>query len=486
MAIVRRFRCMASTCVRKTFAEGLEGLGEAYAQRTGRFTMALQSLILSTSSTTGTRIAHDMGLVTSPRTLLRVVDRGERTVPTPRILGVDDFALRRGRTYCTLLCDLESGQPVDILIGRTAEPLATWLKDHPGVQVIARDRATAYADAARAGAPHAVQVADRFHLVRNVSDALREVVDRQRWALPEAPELPAVVSGQPGDVSGVKLCPKQEASRRAAAERLRIRYEEVWSRFRTGELLRSIAESTGLCRGTVRKYIACLEVPKRAPRRPSPGLLTPFVSYLKARWESGCRNARFLFDEISMLGYAGSASMVRHFLHSWRSEPSLTADEQHARVSRYLWKELRWAILCPKEHLRQDQREPLQRLLGLHPDLSAAYGLVQSFRDMLREHRAEELEVWLTAARESGLAPFQRLARTLTADKEAVLAGITLPWSTGQVEGLITRMKFVKRLGYGRASLPLLWARMIGLSSNRIPTRESGELVTARGCSEAS
>lgn len=451
-AVVRRFRCKDQGCSRKTSSEPLVGLAVAKAQRTQRMTAALQSLILCASSTTGARLAMQMGIQTSPRTLLRVVNHDERSVATPRVLGIDDFALRRGRTYGTILCDLETGRPIDVLLGRNAKPLTAWLKEHPGIEVIARDRASAYADAARVGAPGAIQVADRFHLVRNVSDALREVVDRQSWTLPEPAVSPVSVVVETPPVP--KQSPKAARHHEEAAERLRIRYEEVWRRYRNGESLRAISQATGLNRQTVRKYTQSSEVPKRAARRPVPRNLDPFTDYLGERWRSGCHNARKLFNEIRHLGFTGSESIVRHSLRQWRD---IRTDKIPASLGGgYIWKEVRWAILCPPENLRHDQQQCLEKLFALHPNLALAHELRQRFRNILRDRLAEELDLWLQDAAASGLAPFGRLAKTLTADHAAVLAAVKLPWSAGRVEGIITRVKLIKRLGYGRASIPLL------------------------------
>lgn len=395
-----------------------------------------------------------MGIQTSPRTLLRVVDHGERSVAAPRGLGIDDFALRRGRTYGTILCDLETGCPLDMLLGRTAEPLARWLKQHPGIEVVARDRASAYADAARSGAPGAVQVADRFHLVRNVSDALREVVDRQPWTLPEPMALPVSVVEEIAPT--LEQSPRAVRMRAEAAQRLQVPYEEVCRRHRNGESLRAISSATGLDRKAIRKYIQSSNIPKRAERRPVARNLDPFTDYLGDRWRSGCHNARTLFHEIRQLGYTGSESMVRHTLRPWREKAP--GETQATRTGRYKWKAVRWAVLCPPEGLRQDQRQCLQEFFALHPSLTRVHELRQRFRQILRD----ELDHWLRDAAASGFAPFERRAKTLTADREAVLAAVELPWSTGRVEGIITRLKFVKRLGYGRASIPLLRARLIG------------------------
>lgn len=462
LAKVRRFRCQNSGCSRKTFAEPLGNLALAHAQRTKRLTAQLLSLILTTSSRSATRLAHQMGIQTSPRTLLRTVDRSVRSATAPRALGIDDFALRRGRTYGTVFCDLESGRPVDIILGRSTEAVSNWLKERPGVEIIARDRATAYAEAARQGAPAAIQVADRFHLVRNVSDALREVVDGRSWSLPEMPgqgSHPA--DPQPAPLSRPRT--KAESARQAAAERLRRRHEEACRRYANGESIRAISKAMGLDRKTVTKYVKSPDPPRRAARRQPARKIDPHVPYLKERWLSGCHNVRKLYEEIRDRGYSGSYSNLRHALVSWRTAkgPGAGAGPGSSRPS-LVWRDVRWALLCPPEHQTEVQRQMVEQILALHPDLALAHSLLQRFRQMLREHQVGELNRWLDDAMASGLPPFKRLARTLTADKAAVLAAIELPWSTGPVEGIITRIKFMKRLGYGRASLPLLRARVIG------------------------
>lgn len=459
--LARRFRCLVSECRRKTFCERLEGMAKQHAQRTDRLTATLQSLILSSSSPTGARLAQQMGIETSARTLLRVVNHGEHHVPAPRFLGVDDFALRKGHSYGTLLCDLETGTPIDILPGRLAGPLTEWLKAHPGVEVIARDRATAYADAARAGAPNAVQVADRFHLVKNVSDALKEIVDRQPWSVPAPKVMP--VSPIVEVVPSQKSTTRQAMLRAEAAERRQARYDIIQQRLAMGESLRAICRATGLSRATVRKYVRSAGVPERAVRRHHSNL-DPFADYLRERWSVGCHNVRQLYREVVGLGYAGSESMLRTYVRAWREKPSCSSGEHQARVNQVVWKDLRWTILRPKEHLRTEDAHLLAEFLHMHPQLEQAYGLVQAFREMLKEHRVEELDHWLSEASQSGLPPLQRLAKSLANDRAAVLAGIELKWSTGPVEGQITRLKLLKRIGYGRASLPLLRARVTGIA----------------------
>ncbi len=259
---------------------------------------------------------------------------------------------------------------------------------------------------------------------------------------------------------------KYSLDRLAAAQRLRTRYDEVQRRFRNGESLRAISRATGLSRKTVRKYARSLEVPRRAPGRSGPRKLGPFVRYLQERWQAGCTNASRLFREIAAMGYEGGLTQLRDLVRPWRTTlgPSATT-EAGGSSRRPNWRDVRWAILCPPEHRRRGQQELAQRFLALHPDLRDAHDLVQRFRRMLRDHAVGDFDHWMEQARVSRFPSFRRLARTFAADLAAIRAAIELPWSTGRVEGHITRVKLIKQIGYGRAGLALLRARILGVQS---------------------
>ena len=183
---VRRFFCDNPACQQRTFVERLPGVVRSFARRTTRLAEAQRQIGLALGGEAGTRSATQQAMPVSADTLLRLASHSELApAATPKVLGVDDWAWKKGQTYGTILVDLEQRCVVDLLADRTADTLATWLQAHPGVEIISRDRGGSYAEGARRGAPDAVQVADRWHLLANLREALERLLTRKHAALPE-------------------------------------------------------------------------------------------------------------------------------------------------------------------------------------------------------------------------------------------------------------------------------------------------------------
>lgn len=470
----RRFFCDAPACPRQIFCERFDGRVPARARRSVAATAALVELALRTSGEAGARLAQALGLPTSPDTLLRLVRaQGAGEVETPRVLGVDDLALRRGQHYATLLINLETHAPLDLLAERTAEVLAAWLRAHPGVEVIARDRAEAYAEGARVGAPAAQQVANRFHLVQNAGAALEELLRGRKRLLERELVLNAAEAAAPAAAVTVRSPPErppsptqqQQAARRAARVQ---RWERAQALHAEGKSLRQIGRELGIAHKTARALLAWPVPPHNRSSHPRPPplespTLRPFVPSLQDRWQAGCRNLSRLFREVTAQGYTGSYSLLREATRAWRT-PRVRGQGQSTTPTRRRTVNVRWLCLRPPEQLDPTERAALDQLLAQHPELAHGHQLLQAFRAVIATRDVAALDAWLAAAQASGLPPFVSLARGITADRAAVEAALTTRWSTGPVEGHVHRVKLLKRRGYGRAKLDLLRARVLRAS----------------------
>ena len=470
----RRWFCDVSTCPRRIFAEGFDGALARYARRTSGTTDLLTTFALQAGGEGGARLARKVGVPISPDTLLRILhsitdadhERG------PRVLGVDDCALRRKhRRYGTLLVDLETHRPIDLLDDRTADVFADWLRCHPGVEIIVRDRAGAYAEGGRRGAPTAIQVADRFHLSANAGAALDEVLRSRRRhteyvvvAEPDrrGPEGPTPTAPEP---------PPSLAQQELTIRRTRrsARWDEVRLLRASGYSIQRIAREMSMHRRTVRRYLAAPQVPRnQPPEGPRPRglrspMLQPFVSYLQGRWQAGCTNVAQLKRGLDAQGYRGSYSLMMQALFPWRdprSPPDPTSRRRRGRP-RVKRVNVRWLCLRPPEQLESHECDALHNILNDDERLAAGYELLQRFRRLIARRSVRDLIQWLADAGDSGLRPFASLAHGIQADYAAVVNGLKLPWSTGPVEGTVTRVKLLKRQGYGRASTRLLRRRVI-------------------------
>jgi transposase len=402
------------------------------------------------------------------------------------VLSVDDFALRKRHTYGTLLVDLARRRPLALLPDREAATVAAWLEAHPGVEVFVRDRAEAYAEAARLGAPTACQVADRFHLLHNLADVLTDVfrahapqvarINARSTAVPTPlhdPASPAIDTSP----AAVPLAPQQPSTRAmalAAARRAQrvATYEQVWTSHRQGWTLDAIAQHVGLSRRTVQRYLQHPTFPERPPRHGrGRSLLDPYKATLLAGWNNGCRNGWHLFRTIRRQGFRGQYGIVALYIRRMRQAQGLAPGQRRSpqplpavtEASRRPLTPRRatWLVLRPAEWLTARDHHQLVQLIQQSPELAEAVALAQEFASLVRQRRPAELEPWLARAAPCSLPPFRRFARGLRADYAAVQAAVTLPWSQGPIEGHINRLKMLKRQMFGRAKLDLLGRRFL-------------------------
>lgn len=493
--LARRFFCPSTNCPRRTFREPLPSLAAPRARRTLRLSDEQRRLGLEIGGEVGARLATRQGMPVSPDTLLRLARRSPQPPrPTPRLLGIDDFALRKGQVYGTILVDLERHQPVDLLPERSADAVATWLGEHPGVEVITRDRSAEYAEAARRGAPDALQVADRFHLLQN----LREML--QRLALQHQGVLRAVVQGSapPGEEPSsaqkeaptfvpptAALAPRSQAERGRSQERREqrtARYQRVKELRAQGLSMAAIAEQVHVCRRTVRRYCRNEQFPERSLQR-RPSKLDAFRPYLEQRLAAGEDNALQLWRELrEQFGYNGASRQVSRWVASHRHlvpapdptrprasrggrPPASVPPRAPAPPAPLSAHKAAWLLIARLKTLRPDEQQLVERLCGQSPTLATAYTLAQAFIEMVRERKGERFDGWLAQVASSGVMEFQQFARGLERDKAAVAAALRTAYSNGQVEGQVNRLKVIKRIGYGRAKFDLLRQRVLARAS---------------------
>jgi transposase len=472
---LRRFFCDQPTCARRIFAERLPGVVEPYARRTVHLADALTLLGFALGGEAGARMARRLAKTVSPATVLRLVRcAASAPLPPPRVLSVDDFAFRRGQHYGSILVDLERRQVVDLLPDREAATLAAWLQAHPGAQIISRDRGGAYAEGARQGAPEAVQVADRFHLLQNLGMALDRLLTREHVAVARAVETLRARQtgveprqGQPAPTTATST--RVERAQVASRSRRVARYERVVRLQQEGHAIHEIARATGLSRNTVRRYLRAGTFPEAASRRRRPHRCDPFAAYLRERWNGGEHNSGTLLAEIRARGYLGSASTLRLYLAAWRTGPPqlgrrrLGEDPGPAPAPRRAWtsRQTRWVLLRPLEELDAEERAYREEVCQQSASLARAQGLATDFGRLVRERAAMALDAWLDAAEQSGIPELGSFVFGIRRDYAAVAAALTLPWSQGQTEGQVNRLKLLKRQMDGRANFDLLRQRVL-------------------------
>lgn len=447
MITARRFFCDNSSCPRRIFTEPFPNTLERYARQTNRLRNYLLELTNAASAEAAARIARIIGAPVGGDSLIHRQRQEQFAFTQPRVIGVDEFAFRRGPVYGTLIVDLERHRPIAILESDRAEPFSEWLKAHPGIEIIARDRDESYASAGRVAAPGAIQVADRFHLVLNARDALKTLFQSRRWKLPVREVNQDTVTEIP-NVNTPSVSTRQPTPLKLA------RWQEVQKRKAAGYTMKAIAIELGMGHHTVKRYLS-MESPPIISRARSPTQVSPFFPYLQKRWEEGCHNGRQLYKEIVKLGYPGKQTQVYEALLPWREGKRLHLPPPQPALPLSRW------VLCQRDSLKPEEKDSLETILLLNPPLAVGYHLKERFLEIINQGDVNGLFCWLKEAANSGLKAFQGMAGGIQRDIDAVINALVLPWSNGQCEGQICRVKLIKRAGYGRAKLDLLRQRVL-------------------------
>jgi transposase len=484
----RKFFCDRPDCSRRIFTERLPGIAHPSARRTERVTQALLLIGYALGGEAGARLVAELGMKACADTLLRQIRQAMPSPGgTPKVLGVDDWAFCRGQRYGTLLVDLERRCPVDLLPDRQAETLANWLKEHPGVQIITRDRSWEYARGVTEGAPDALQVVDRFHLLSNLREMLERVIERNRHHLsgidlpPRSAEGTEPSAGKEPDSrprQPARRSPAEVATREARYQgRLALR-QQVQALREQGESILGIAQRLDLNRSTVYRYLRGQPESGAVRTRHVGSMLDPFLPYLCQRWAEGCHNGSQLWRELRERGYRGSRKMVAVWTQHQREAPASTTPQkyraspeavsaQNQRPERAVRSRLpsarriSWFLLRDHASLSAAEQATLTAIHAAAPDLATIQPLVHQFQQLVKERNATAFTAWREQALGSALPELNRFITGLARDREAVEAALTLPWSNGPVEGQVNRLKVIKRQMYGRANFDLLRARVL-------------------------
>lgn len=461
---VRRFFC-DGPCPLRTFAEQVEGLTSRYARRSVPAAELVTQLGLMLAGRPAARMASVFGVPVGRNTLIRTV----RALPDPPIgavgvLGVDDFAVRRGRVYGTILLDMADHRPLDLFEGRGADDLAAWLQAHPGVEVVCRDRGGAYADGARRGAPEAIQVADRFHLWKNLGEHVRKTVSTHHGCLRQAAQdamrdAQQAWESRPDAEQLAVAAAARRVDDTVIARRIRRTFAEVQDLKAAGLGIRRIKRATGLAKGTVARYYHAETVEELLVRTRTgrSSVLDAYKPYIHERFSSGVTSIKQIWTEIRELGCPAAYSTLRDYMKPFRqvglAPPARPAAPKVGEATTWL--------LTHPENLDEDQAVKLKQAKAACPHLDATAGFVGRFAHMLTELEGSKLEGWLNDVETSDLPHLKTFANGIRRDHDAVVNGLTLEHNSGAVEGAVNRLKVYKRQMYGRANFDLLRKRVL-------------------------
>ena len=484
---VRRFFCSELQCPRRIFAERLPGFAAPYARTTSLLRATHEAIGCALGGEPGSRLSIRLAIETSPDTLLRRVKQlKDESKPPPRFVGIDDWAWRKGHHYGTIIVDLERGDVIDLLPNRDAETVKKWLESHPGVELVSRDRSSTYAQAAAEGAPKARQVADRWHLLKNLREAIERLLERQSGVVGEAIKTAETATNSPPSnptldhtaevISAVESPSPQVLSdqtpespslqaQRARRKRRIERFEQVHERHRQGHSARRIARELGMSTNTVPRYLQCKAPPDWKPGRGWRSRWDQHREWIDARIAEGDTNASRLYRQLTANGFRGSYNSVQRYVRKRlgaigrkriRVNAARPSDPPppSARQLSFEW------VRRPEDRKPNEQRR-VDTIRAASEELAAGLGLADEFADLLRKRSCGTLSDWLMKGEASSCPEIRRFAEGIRRDEAAVLAAITERWSNGPVEGHVNRLKLIKRQMYGRAGFRLLMARVV-------------------------
>jgi transposase len=423
----------------------------------------------------GAEVAHRLlrylQMHVSGDTLLRILRRfGQvhKSNTNARVIGVDDWAFKRGRTYGTIIVNLETHHVIDLLPDRTAETLATWLQAHPKIEIVARDRSSDYSAGICQGAPQAIQVADRWHLLLNLRQMLERYLTATHTilqALPISEAYQSVLDQQ--RLSFMRTKTERIASNKSREARVAL-YEHIQQLRQAGASIAQLIADLDCHPVTITKYFYATSFPERKRRKPSKSILDAYIPYLEQRILEGCENAQQLWREIQQQGYPGTNKQVSKWVQMKRTTVSPKTPHAHqyhlpdqaSQARLPSCKQIAWLLVRDPAFLLLEDRELLSHIQQ-SSQLADVYIHAQNFVSMVRHRRVEQLDDWLIHSDNLAVYQVQTFAKGLRQDYAAIHAALSFAWSNGQTEGQVNRLKFIKRQMYGRAKFDLLRIRVL-------------------------
>lgn len=461
---VRRFRCLNPACPKKTFAERFPDWLPVYAHRTCRLTQVVREVGFETSAESGRRVLRWFKIQISGDTLLRIV---KLTVlprlSNPKVVGLDDWAVRKGHRYGSLILDHETRRVVELVEGRSTQDIQPWFKAHPEVTLVTRDRSPEYRQGLNEAAPQAQQIADRWHLLQNLRQLAERVLVSAYSRLKKLPIPPELLPKRP-----MFLRPDRKQKQMAASRQWRLAlYDEIQRLKQAGVSAANVALHLHRNYYTVRFYYNAPEFPERMPGRGPHSHLLPHLDYLEQRFAEGCDNASVLYRELQARGYPATQGPVAAWLRARRlqagEDPLLVQTNLPLTNSSSILPSaynLSWLVVLPPEKLSEQERALLAHLRQ-DVVVDQFYDLAQAFHQMVTQRLVDQLDVWLKAATAHPLKTVRIFGKFLQDEYGLIRAALEHPWSNGQTEGQIGRLKFIKRQMYGRASFALLRQKVL-------------------------
>jgi transposase len=459
--LVRKWICPEASCSRHIFAERFPELVQRYARMTDRLIKALQSAGVITNGADAAQIASAFGVPTTAKTIIRRVLQ----LPLPsegsvRKVGIDEWAWKKGHRYGTILVDLEKRRVVQLLAERSVETSKVWLRQHPEIDLVSRDRGKLFREAATLGASQAKQVIDRFHLQKNFAEALEKFFRQQEPLLKKATRGNSG-KARPAEKSAV---PEKVAQERRARHRQRVRlHTRIWKLYREGYHKEQIAQIIGVSSRSVYRVLQQQAPPPPRRRSRSSSIVDPYLSYLTARWNQGCHNVARLYEELVAQGYTGSRRTLELRLRPFRPQGGRPVSKQTVIFDKPPSpRGVALMMVRPEQSRTREQTAYLEQLIQSNETIAAVFELAQDFGRLLRKREGQvRLEQWKAAVQASGIAELIAFVDGLVDDGQAVTNGCSLTWSNGMVEGFINKVKWIKRSSYGQAGFPLLQRRVL-------------------------